>query len=189
MDIQALTGGFANPPADASHAFRAALNAMARPGSVEEVVSTDAPIGISTAAAVLLLTLCDHETPLYLAPSHDLPVLRDWIAFHIGAPLVERQTAMFALGTWEDLTPLTDFPIGTAEYPDRSTTVIVETDSISAEGVRLTGPGIKESAFLNLPEPGVFAVNNALYPQGLDFFLTAGTQLAAVPRSTRIEVL
>jgi alpha-D-ribose 1-methylphosphonate 5-triphosphate synthase subunit PhnH len=50
----------------------------------------------------------------------------------------------------------------------------------------LRGPGIKETVMLSLPDLAPFQDNARLYPQGLDFFLTAGARLAALPRSTRV---
>ena len=107
---------------------------MARPGKIETVSGGTAPAPVSTAAAVLLLTLCDAETPLYLAPDVDGPAMRDWVAFHIGAPLVEAEEAQFALGDWKALSPLERFRIGNAEYPDRSATLIVEVPDLSNNG-------------------------------------------------------
>ena len=184
---QAISGGFANPPVDAARVFRAVLNAMARPGRIETVAPVAAPAPVSPAAAAVLLMLCDGETPLFLAPGHDRPEIRDWIAFHIGAPIVARGEAMFALGSWTELQPLADFRIGTAEYPDRSATLIVEMEDLTAEGVRLTGPGIETEAWLNLPDTAAFRANRALFPLGLDFCFTAAERLAALPRSTKVE--
>lgn len=186
---QALDGGFANPPADASRAFRAAMTAMARPGTLQTVEDVNQAVGLSPAAAILVLTLCDHETPLYLGESLDTPELRNWVAFHTGAPIAAKAGAMFALGTWADLAPLGDYSQGTPEYPDRSATLIVEMSELLAEGATLSGPGIKTTAQLSLPDAQAMALNNGQFPLGVDLFLTAGTQLAAVPRSTKIEVL
>lgn len=187
MQIEALTGGFSDAPVQAAHAFRAALNAMARPGHIEQLSGAQPPAPMSVAAGTLLLMLADAETPLYLAPSHDSPQIRDWLTFHTGAPFCGPDEAMFALGDWSALMPLTSYPIGVPEYPDRSATLIVEMARLSATGTRLTGPGIKESAALNLPEIDAFAGNAALFPLGLDFYFTAGAQLAALPRTTKVE--
>lgn len=187
MDTSALEGGFAEAPEEAARAFRAALDAMARPGTIHDVRGAMPPAPLSVAAGVLLLTLTDRTTPLHLAASHDLPVVRDWIGFHTGAPIVPAEAAAFALGRWEALQPLGRFAIGTPEYPDRSATLIVECDGLAAAGARLTGPGIRDVAHLNLPEIAAFAENRARFPLGFDCFLTAGAQLAALPRSTRVE--
>jgi len=127
------------------------------------------------------------ETPLHLAPGHDSAEIRDWVAFHTGAPVVEADRAMFALGTWPALAPRDRFAIGTPDYPDRSATLIVEVERLAATGPRLTGPGIEAEARLALPEITAFRANRALFPLGLDFFFTAGDRLAALPRSTTVE--
>jgi alpha-D-ribose 1-methylphosphonate 5-triphosphate synthase subunit PhnH len=186
---QALSGGFANPPADASRAFRAAMTAMARPGTIVDVADIQAPDGLSIAAATLLLTLCDHETPLMLAPDVDRPALRQWIAFHLGAPIVGRGGAMFAIGGWDALLPLADYAVGTPEYPDRSATLIVEMPELTNTGARLTGPGIRTEAHISLPDASALAARGPAFPLGLDLFLTSGRRLAALPRTTRVEDL
>ncbi len=182
-----MTGGFADAPRDAARGFRAAMTAMARPGDIVTVTGAQAPAPVSQAAAVLLLVLCDPDTPVWLAPSHDTPAVRDWIAFHTGAPVADtRGQAVFALGEWEALLPLDDFAIGTAEYPDRSATLIVEMAALQAAGAVLRGPGIKGEARLNLPDSAALRANHARFPLGWDMFMTAGCQLAAVPRSTSV---
>lgn len=185
--MSALEGGFSDAPLEAARAFRAALEALARPGRIETVAGAAPPAPLSVAAGVILLTLADPTTPLYLASSHGTRDLRDWIAFHTGAPLVGAEAAVFALGDWAALHPVQRFAIGTPEYPDRSATLIVEVPHLSATGARLTGPGIKGEAFLSLPETAAFRANRALYPLGFDAFLTCGDRLAGLPRSTIVE--
>ncbi len=186
MDASTLEGGFSDAPREAAHAFRALMNAMARPGRIETVSGTTPPAPLSVAAGTLMLTLTDPDTPVYLAGAMDTPASRDWIAFHSGAPLTGPAKAMFAFGTWDDLMPLSAYPIGTPEYPDRSTTLIVACDRLEANGTRLTGPGIRTEAALSLPDPVALAANAARFPLGLDFYFTCGDRLAALPRSTRI---
>lgn len=187
MRDEGLSGGFENPAVQSARAFRGALSALARPGRIETISGATAPAPVSPAAATLLLTLCDGETPLFLAPGHDTPELRAWVAFHIGAPVTPASEAMFALGRWPALAPLDGYRIGTPEYPDRSATLIVELEALSADGARLTGPGIETEARLTLPETAALRANRSLFPLGLDFFFTAGTSLAALPRTTIVE--
>ncbi|ALG90676.1 MAG: phosphonate C-P lyase system protein PhnH [Confluentimicrobium sp.] len=187
MQGNALTGGFENAPIDAAHAFRAALNAMARPGRIYTITGATPPAPLSKAAGTLLLTLADAETPVYLAPSHDLPELRDWLTFHTGAPLCGPQEAVFAVGGWSALQPLKAYRIGEPEYPDRSATLIVEVGVLCKDaGATLTGPGIEVSETLRLPKVTAFQNNAALFPLGLDFYFTAGDELAALPRTTKV---
>lgn len=187
MEPAPLSGGFADPPVEAARAFRAALDAMARPGRIERVAGVAPPTPLSPAAGALLLTLCDADTPLHLAGRHDTEAARAWIRFHTGAPLVTAGEAAFALGSWGALSPVDRFAVGTPEYPDRSATLIVEVDRLEAVGTTLSGPGIRERAALSLPDPAAFRANAARFPLGWDAFLTSGERLAAVPRSTRIH--
>ena len=63
----------------------------------------------------------------------------------------------------------------------------------SAVGRRLTGPGIEKEHFLEVDGPsgrilgGRGRANHSLYPLGVDLILTAGQELAALPRTTRVE--
>ena len=185
MQALALEGGFKSAPTDAAHAFRSIMTAMARPGDISEVTGAKPPAPMSVAAGVTLLTLCDPDTPIYLAGAFDAPEIREWITFHTGAPLVEAKDAMFAVGAWQDLT-LSDFSIGTAEYPDRSATLIVEVPTLENDGATLAGPGIKDTAQLSVPDTNAFKENRLNFPLGLDFIFTCGARLAGLPRSTRV---
>ncbi|QYZ69114.1 phosphonate C-P lyase system protein PhnH [Neotabrizicola shimadae] len=183
----ALDGGFTDPPRQSALAFRAVLQAMARPGRIEELPRLSPPAPLSPAAAAVLLVLADPTTPLHLAPSHDTADLRAWLTFHTGAPLCGAEQAVLALGRWPDLQPVTRFRIGQPDYPDRSATLIIETDRLDSEGPRLAGPGIRDTARLSLPEAAAFQANRALFPLGFDCILTCGSRVAALPRSTRVE--
>ncbi|SPJ24182.1 phosphonate C-P lyase system protein PhnH [Palleronia abyssalis] len=184
---QTLSGGFADPARQSAHAFRSVMEAMARPGSLHDITGAEPPASLSVATGAVLLTLCDTDTPVHLAGDADCATVRDWIAFHTGAPFCGPADCMFALGTWQALAPLSAFPTGTAQYPDRSATMIVEVPQLSASGATLTGPGIKDNASLSLPETRAFRDNHALFPLGLDFIFTSGSRLAALPRSTEVR--
>lgn len=185
MQTVAIEGGFLDGPVQSSRAFRQIMNALARPGTICALDGAEPPAPLSIAAATLMLTLCDHETPIYLGDGYDTSDIRQWITFHTGASIVAPQKAAFAIGDWNGL-PLDQFPIGTPEYPDRSTTVIVECPALVAQGATLSGPGIKAKAALSLPELKAFQRNAALFPLGLDFFFTYGNQIAGLPRTTKV---
>ncbi|MBX2883115.1 MAG: phosphonate C-P lyase system protein PhnH [Granulosicoccus sp.] len=197
MQTHSLEGGFREPAIDAAHAFRAIMEVMARPGLIETVTGAQPPAPLSTAAGVCLLTLCDHETPVYLAAGYDQPQVREWIAFHTGAPICDAFSCHFAVGSWESIQPLDRYPVGTSEYPDRSATLLVELPELSNSGATLTGPGIKESICLSLPDmqplqanpllANPFLANHRRYPLGVDFLFTQNDRLAALPRSTEVH--
>jgi alpha-D-ribose 1-methylphosphonate 5-triphosphate synthase subunit PhnH len=188
MNSVALQGGFTDAAMQSSRAFRACLEALARPGTVQPIAGAAPPAPLSRAAGAVLLTLCDGTTPLHLAGAYDCDILRDWITFHCGAPLVAAEAASFALGDWQALQPVARFSKGLPDYPDRAATLIVELPKLEAKGARLTGPGIAEVAFFSLPEVTAFQENRAAFPLGFDCLFTSGDQIAGLPRSTKVEV-
>jgi alpha-D-ribose 1-methylphosphonate 5-triphosphate synthase subunit PhnH len=187
MNATALSGGFDDAPVQSARAFREILEAMARPGSIHRVAGATPPAPLSVAAGTVLLTLVDPTTKLHLAGAADCAEVRDWVVFHLGAPLVTAEEADFALGTWEALSPVDRFRIGQPDYPDRAATLIVMMDRLVNHGSALAGPGIELVTWLNLPETAAFRANRALFPLGFDTILTAGDQIAGLPRSTRVE--
>lgn len=190
MTPDTLSGGFDDAARDSARSFRTLMEVMARPGTIMRLDQATPPAGVSVAAGTALLALADGTTPVFLAGSADTPALRAWIAFHIGAPICVPNRAMFALGPFAALVPhLSALPIGDPAYPDRSATLIAEVERLAPEGHRLTGPGIKGAAWLSLPDAAPFRANARHFPLGFDTFLTCGDQIAAVPRSTRVEDL
>lgn len=187
MEAVELTGGFSDPAPQAARAFRQIMKVIAKPGTIEVIEGAEPPAPLSKAAGTLLLTLCDPETGIYLTEEFDVDPVRNWINFHIGAPLVAAETCDFAVGSWEALAPLSQFKIGTSEYPDRSTSLIVESDILENQGSVLQGPGIKDRAALSLPETAAFQTNHTLFPLGLDFYFTCGDRIAALPRTTEVR--
>lgn len=186
MPDHALIGGFSDPAPQAATAFRAILDAMARPGRIHTTAGAMPPAPLSHAAGAVLLTLCDADTPLHLAGAADTKACRDWVRFHLGAPLTARTSALFAIGTWDDLMPLGGYLIGTPEYPDRSATLIVDGTDFDAPSATLRGPGIKETARLPLPDLAPIQANHRHFPLGVDFIFTGGARLAALPRTTEV---
>lgn len=187
MEAVELTGGFSDPAPESARAFRQIMNVMAKPGTIETIAGAEPPAPLSKAAGAILLTLCDPETGIYLAGDLDTPAVRNWINFHIGAPLVGAETCDFAVGSWAALAPLAQYKIGTSEYPDRSASLIVENDILENQGAVLKGPGIKEQAALSLPEIAAFQANHTHFPLGLDFYFTCGDGIAALPRTTEVR--
>lgn len=194
LAAEALEGAFLDAPAEAARAFRAALDAMSRPGSIHGMAGARPPAPLPAAAGALALTLADAETPVWLAPPLRGGAVEGWLRFHANAPLdAAPAEAALAFGSPADLLArLDDFAIGTPEYPDRSTTLVVLLDDFSGAEALLRGPGIRGEARLALgaARPGVLALaapNAALFPQGRDLFLAAGGRLAALSRSTRIR--
>jgi alpha-D-ribose 1-methylphosphonate 5-triphosphate synthase subunit PhnH len=74
-----------------------------------------------------------------------------WLKFHTGAPVIaDSSISSFALiGEARALPALDRFAFGTNEYPDRSTTLILEVASLTdGPAFELSGPGIDGTTVL-----------------------------------------
>ncbi len=191
------TSGFADPGLGSQAIFRAAMEVLARPGSISVLPGLPiAPPPLSAAAAAVALALCDFETPIWLDEALTAePGVADYLRFHTGARMVaEPREAAFAIAATPTRLPeLAAFGLGTLDYPDRSTTLILQVAGLDdATGWHLSGPGIAESSRLRVMglRPDFVAERQALaplFPQGLDIIFVAGARLAALPRTTRVE--
>jgi alpha-D-ribose 1-methylphosphonate 5-triphosphate synthase subunit PhnH len=195
--IAELPAGFADKVKSAQSTFRVVMEAMARPGSVQRVVAavgTPAPMMRGTAA--IALTLFDHDTPIWLDPKmSETSEVAKWLKFHTSAPVVaDSSICSFALiGDAGALPNLSHFALGTNEYPDRSTTLVVQVKDLTmGEVYELRGPGIDGRAVLHATiEPeNLFerlAVNEFLFPRGIDVVLVADDAIVAIPRTTHLS--
>jgi len=177
----------------AQSTFRKVMDATARPGLVQTIAAGAAPPApLAAAAAAIALTLCDHDTPVWLDPSFATEAVTQWLRFSTGCPIVNdpAQSAFALAGDMASLPQLERFALGTPDYPDRSTTLILQLASLTeGEALGLSGPGIRDTASLapkGLPQDFVeqLAANRALFPRGVDVLLVAGDDIAALPRTT-----
>jgi alpha-D-ribose 1-methylphosphonate 5-triphosphate synthase subunit PhnH len=180
----------------AQSTFRSVMDAMAHPGSVQRIVSAGGtPSAMARATAAIAFTLFDHDTPVWLdAAMSATPEVAMWLKFHTGAPLVTGSSiAGFALvGDPQTLPALDRFAFGSNEYPDRSTTLILQVGSLTdGPVVELQGPGIDGSATLraSIQPRDLFerlAINATLFPRGIDVVLVHDDCIVAIPRTTRL---
>jgi len=194
--VAELPAGFADKVLSAQTTFRSVMDAMARPGSVQRIATpAGTPSGMMRGAAAIALTLFDHDTPLWLdASMSQTPDVAKWLKFHTGAPVVsDASVCAFALiGDAAALPSLDRFSFGTNEYPDRSTTLILQVRSLTeGPAVKLRGPGIDGVAVLRVAiQPSDLferlALNTALFPRGIDVVLVADDAVVAIPRTTRL---
>jgi alpha-D-ribose 1-methylphosphonate 5-triphosphate synthase subunit PhnH len=117
-----------------------------------------------------------------------------WLKFHTGAPVIaDSSICSFALiGDARALPGLDRFAFGSSEYPDRSTTLILQVESLTQGSVlELRGPGIDGVAMLQatIRPTDLFerlAINAALFPRGIDVVLVHDDAIVAIPRATRL---
>jgi alpha-D-ribose 1-methylphosphonate 5-triphosphate synthase subunit PhnH len=197
IELDKIRPAFADPVRESQLAFRLVMEAIARPGTRADFGPVvEPPAGLGVAAATLALTLFDFETRVWIDPALRGGEAEAWVRFHCGCPLTSNPAeAVFALVTDMAKAPqLSEFNLGDAKYPDRSTTVILQVESLDGgEPATLTGPGILESTVAapkGLP-PGFWAQlqdNNAKFQFGVDVMIVSGRALTAVPRSSQIQV-
>ncbi|MFC5080485.1 Alpha-D-ribose 1-methylphosphonate 5-triphosphate synthase subunit PhnH [Vibrio thalassae] len=206
-----ITTAFEDAVHDSQQCFRLLLKAMSEPG---EAVTLDLSKGFGSmhkAATQTLLSLSDNATPIWLSESHlKDAAIRENIRFHCGSPVTEQQnSASFAVIAEQDLADFdwnnATFSLGCEEYPDQSTTVIVELGSLANGSVAnlskggitltLTGPGIESQSVLNI---GVASKafqhflqgrqEHFAFPLGIDLILVNDESIACLPRTTLVEV-
>ena len=180
------------PRVQSARAFRAVLEAMARPGTHPPGRRAPRPPApLSVAAGVALLTLADPTTPLHLAGAARLPR-----RCATGSPFTSARRwsrpkrPTFALGTWAALQPVNRFRIGQPDYPDRSATLIVEMDRLANHGPAPDRPGHRDwRPGSPCPKPPPSAPTGRCSRWASTTFFTAGDRIAGLPRSTRVEAI
>ena len=188
--------GFADPVFDSQSAFRRVMEAMANPGNIRRIAEPRPEAGgLPAAAMASVLAMCDFETPVYLSPSlRTRAGIADAIGFHTGAELTDEPAkALFAIvDPVADGLDLAGFALGTPEYPDRSTTIIVLCRALDAgPALAVSGPGVPSSRTLSpagLPADFLaqMIANRAGFPLGVDVLLVAGDRMIGLPRSVRL---
>ena len=193
--MSAVAVGFAEPVLAAQTTFRTVMDAMARPGSVRRLAGIAAPAPLSPSAAAIALTLLDYETPFWLdAPLAGAPEVARFISFHTAARLTANPAAAaFAfVAAPAAAPPFAAFAQGSLEYPDRSTTLVLQVTHLAeSNGMTLRGPGIAGTRRLAAsPLPADFlaqlAENRAQFPRGVDILLAANDAVAGLPRSLHV---
>lgn len=192
-----LLRGFENAAFESNAVFRTILDAMAHPGRIYDLpLDLPAPAGLNKSATAFLLAMADMDTTIWLSPDCASNAANAHLKFHCGSPITGTPSAAdFAVANLDgDLAFITDLALGNAEYPDQSATLILQVEDISNKAdMTLRGPGIKENQNLSVPGlPAAFhawrSENHHLFPCGVDVVFAADRKIAALPRTTRIEV-
>ncbi len=191
-----LAPAFEDPALASQAVFRTVMEAMARPGLARPLTCPlAAPPPLLPTAAAVALSLLDYETPFWLdealADAHEVAA---WIRFHTGASQVaDRARAAFGfVSAPAAMPPFEVFQAGSIEYPDRSTTLVLQVARFGqGEALTLRGPGIAGTrSFSAQPLPPDFRArllaNREMFPRGLDLILVSPDAVAALPRSLRV---
>src|SRR5262249_8921286 len=90
MNLSSLGAGFESPALASQQVFRAALEALARPGRIARVdASCEVPAQLEPAACALALALLDQDTSLWLSDALRAGQAGAYLRFHTGCRLAE----------------------------------------------------------------------------------------------------
>lgn len=166
--------------------FRSSLEALARPGQVQEVQ----PLFDSTLQAMASVLLYSEVSYCYQG-QEDFQMIQAIC----GAGSVGAAEADYLFFDQPDVDFLYHAKTGTAEKPEHSATLIFKCATLEGKGIQvnLSGPGIETICSTTLPVDGQFLqqlkIKNETFPMGVDvFFISEQGQLLGLPRTTQIEV-
>ncbi len=187
--------GFGDLVFDSQRVFRAVLEATSRPGRLIKLEpSVNPPRPLLATSAEILLALADYETAVWLdAELTSATDVGAYLRFHTGAKITDNpaQATFAVICDARSLPRFMDFSQGTPEYPDRSTTLLIQAERLVSQGHVFEGPGINGRICFSL-EPSALELarqlteNRDLYPCGVDLLFAAPNLIAAVPRSVRL---
>jgi alpha-D-ribose 1-methylphosphonate 5-triphosphate synthase subunit PhnH len=175
-----------DPIHDTRRTFDGLLDAMSRPGTVHEIPSP--------ADHAVVATLVDHEVTLATEDDRLTDALAGQGRLE-GAPPATADIVHARDHTGWDVR---ECKRGTLVEPSQGATVVYRVDTLAADDIgdgttlTLTGSGIDGTTTLTvaLPESelSALAAAQADYPRGVDAIFATADRVAAVPRSTSMEV-
>ncbi len=167
--------------------FRSSLEALARPGELQQVTPLFGS-GLLAMASVLLYA----EVSYFYQGTLNF----EMIQAVCGARNTSRESADYLFFDCLDHEHLVQVKIGTAESPEQGATILFSYPYVreNSTRVRLSGPGIDGTKVLDLPVTMAFieklSEKNESFPMGIDLFLISSENtLLGLPRTTNIEVI
>ncbi len=191
----AFSSGYESRAVEASHDFRVLMNALSRPGTRQPVPhNTEKVEGLNAGSVVAALTLCDHETTVFLEESDANDKVHDFLTFRCGCTIITdvADADFLFFASFPPPSVLDTLKTGSSQYPDRSATAIIQVDTIEQTGsLNFQGPGILDRHLLGISAIGSdfidwWAGNNQRFPLGIDAFLTTDDAIVGLPRTVKI---
>ncbi len=186
--------GFNDLVHNSQSTFRVLLNALSRPGTINQITAKlTTPSGLNIACAAACLTLLDLETKVWLQPGLN-EEFKNWLLFHTGCRFTEdSQQADFAV-IWDidNMPNLSQFKQGTPIYPEDSSTLLITVSNhdvgTKSRSPLLTGAGINGKIPMPIDLPKSFwqqwQQNHNSYPLGVDIYFFDNNKVIGLPRTS-----
>lgn len=187
--------GFNDLVHDSQSTFRVLLNALSRPGTMNQVtLQLTPPSSLNSACAAACLTLLDLETRVWLQPELDEEV-KNWLLFHTGCRFTEdaSQADFAVISNINNIPDLSQFKQGSLVYPEDSTTLLIQVETFDEKTLQnsvpiLAGAGINEQITMPINLPDIFwqqwQQNHNSYPQGIDIYFFNRDKVIGLPRTS-----
>lgn len=180
-----------DPVHDTRRTFRALCDATARPGTVVDVT-------VESADRAVLATLVDHEVRTWSDDEELTSALADRGRLAKAPPDEADVLHVTGVPDWD----VRECDRGSLVEPSDGATVVYRVSGLAAgDGgggedcteIELTGPGVdgRRRVGVGLPDDELdrLAQAQSTYPRGVDAYFAAGRRVAAVPRSSSLEVV
>lgn len=165
--------------------FRLLLEAMSRPGRIYTLHTP-----CDRAALAVLATVLDARVTL--ADPHRYLHPEDWLMLECAREAPGAADYILCRG---EHPPAFEPRLGTLPEPEHSATLVIALDGLGQGDtrLRLRGPGIEHTQALSLDGLDPHWLNKrddwvGAFPLGVDMILVDEKRIAALPRTTRIEV-
>jgi alpha-D-ribose 1-methylphosphonate 5-triphosphate synthase subunit PhnH len=175
------------PVRDTRETFRSLVEAMSKPGTVQSTPERGDYAVVST--------LVDNEIGFYTEDDE----LREALSNQGRLRKMDFEDAKVVHVNGSTDGKVVDANRGTLKEPSRGSTVVYRVEELAGNEcsttVRLEGAGIPDSdsrlLSTSLPEDEINAIQeaNSEFPKGVDVILTTRSTLAAIPRSSDLEVV
>ena len=200
INLSKMSAGFENVERDSQRIFRTVMDSFSRPGlrfDMSAIVQAS-PGEDASVAGTLLLALMESASTLYVSKSLLTTQWPSFLKFHTGCVLSQdcSQAQFIWIHQMQDLPSLKNCALGSPEFPDQSSTVIIDVEAIHlpstpGDGKVWSGPGIKEPITVDIMGlPKAFWLERQslqnLYPCGVDIIFCTPSQIVSLPRSTHI---
>lgn len=189
---------------DSQKCFDSVFNAFCRPGTCHKIAEpslTTLPVN-SKGLLSILLTMLDLETNFAVTGNNEEQChrLEKYVSINTGSIKTDISQAGYVIVLDGEARKAGKISKGTLNDPHKGATLMYIVDSVVEHNKRsglnllLAGPGIKESANMNIQglsaDEAIFWKNtNVSYPAGIDILLIDNTaHVCAIPRSAAITI-